>query len=151
MENENVSTENVNTKKENEDQKLGKIIKVGNFAYTVDGFEFRKSIGDQYYSKTADGVYLLIAISITNNGNETKTIDNSLFNLTGVNGSKYEYSTDGSVALEMAGAKTLFLKQCQPGITTQGILIFEVPEQDSYYLHLTGGYLSNKSKKVLLK
>ena len=100
--------------------------------------------------ETADGIYLLVDLSLKNIDNESHMLDNSFFSITDLDGNKYEYSTNGSTALEMSGGKTLFLKQCQPNIATRGILIFEVPQKDKYYLHLVGSFWGTKSVRVLL-
>lgn len=65
---------------------------------------------------------------------------------------EYEPSTDGSTAIEMSGGETLFLKQCQPGISTNGILVFEVPDKErTYHLLVTGGFWSGKTENIVLK
>ncbi len=129
---------------------VGTPVQIGNFVYQVNDFSFRKSVGNEFMQETADGIYLLVDLSLKNIDNESHTLDNSLFSITDLDGNKYEYSTNGSTALEMSGGKTLFLKQCQPNIATRGILIFEVPQKDKYYLHLVGSFWGTKSVRVLL-
>lgn len=137
---------------ENEvESSIGKEIEVGYFIYKVTNVRFKKTIGDDIYSETADGVYMLVDLTIKNISNETRILDGSDFFLTGVDDIKYEYSTNGSTALEFTGGKTIFLKQCQPNITTKGTLIFEVPEQGSYYIHLVDKIFGDKTVKILLK
>lgn len=134
-----------------EKSSVGKPVEVGNFRYVVDKFYFRKSLGNEFYSEVADGIYLVVNLSITNISAETRTLDGSLFSVTDNNGVKYEYSVNGSTAFEMDGGKTLFLKECHPNITTRGSLIFEVPQQAEYYLYLVGGYWSSKSVVIPLR
>lgn len=130
---------------------IGKPIEIGHFVYTINNVSFRKSVGDEYMEETADGIYLLVNLSIKNISGETRTLDGSLFAITDKSGTKYEYSNNASTALEMSGKKTLFLKECQPRITTKGVLIFEVPQKDEYYLHLVGSFGGTQSVQVLLK
>ena len=139
------------TQKQEVESSLGKPIEIGNFIYTIQSVSFRKSIGDEYFGETADGIYMLVNLSIRNISDETRTLDGSLFAVTDVNGTKYEFSTEASTALEMSGKKTLFLKECQPNITTKGCLVFEVPEKGEYYLHLIGSFWGVESVLVLLK
>lgn len=136
--------------KSSKEPTVGTQVQIGNFAYIVNDFSFRKSVGDEFMRETADGIYLLVDLSLVNVDDESHTLDGSLFSITDLNGRKYEYSTNGSTALEMSGYKTLFLKQCQPNIPTRGVLIFEVPKKDKYYIHLAGGFWSSKSIRVLL-
>jgi len=130
---------------------VGKPIETGYFVYSVDGFEFRKSIGGSYYRQTADGVYLLVSLTLKNISKETRILDGSAFYVTDASGVKYENNTTATTALEMTDVKTLFLKQCQPNIPTKGVLAFEVPDKGAYYIHLAGNFWGGKSVKVLLQ
>lgn len=131
--------------------KIGDQVEAGNFIYRVDSIKFRKHIGNQFSRETADGVYLLIGIRILNTDKEAHTLDNSLFKLTDSKGVEYESSQQASTAFEMSGGKTLFLKQCQPNIQTDGFLVFEVPsEQEVYHLKVSGGFWSGKTGDITL-
>jgi len=124
---------------------IGKEIKVGYFSYFVNSIEYRKTVGNEFSSETADGIFLLVNLSIINTSDETQTLDGSAFFLTDKNDVKFEHS------LEMSGIETLFLKECQPRIKTKGVLIFEVPEKGSYSLNLVGDFLGTTTVKILLK
>lgn len=130
---------------------IGTEVQVGNFAYRVDDIAFKKSVGNEFVRETADGVFLIVYLSLVNIDNESHTLDGSMFSLTDMDGTKYEYSIDGSTALEMSGHETIFLKRCQPKIVTSGVLIFEVPQKKEYYLNLIGNFWGIKSVRVLLK
>lgn len=93
---------------------------------------------------------MLINVTIKNVGKETKLLDGSLFKLTDEAETEYQSSNNGTTAAAMSGMKTLFLKQCNPNIQTSGVLIFEVPEQKVYDLHMSGGYWSGKTAIVKL-
>lgn len=138
---------------EQEEKKIaiGESIEVGNFVYKVEKTTFKKSIGDEYFGQTADGIYLLVTLSIKNISNESRTLDNSLFKLTDNNGLVYESSIDATTAFEISGGNSLFLKQCQPNISTKGTLIFEVPQKDEYNLHLSGGFWEGSTAVVKIK
>ena len=126
-------------------------IQIGHFIYTINNVEFRKSVGNEFVSETADGIYMLVNLSIKNVSKETRTLDGSLFAVTDTDGIKYEYSVAASTALEMSGKKTLLMKECQPNITTKGILAFEVPQKGVFYLHLIGSFWGTETVRVLLK
>lgn len=139
------------TQNTEEESSIGKIINVGYFEYTVNSVRFKKTIGDEFFGETADGIYLLVDLTIKNIDTETRTLDGSFFAVTDADGIKFEYSINGSTALELSGGKTLFMKECQPKIPTKGTLIFEVPEKGEYYLHLIGNFWGNRSVRVLLR
>ena len=130
---------------------IGTEVHVGNFVYRVDDIAFKKSVGNEFVQETADGLFLIVYLSLVNTDNEPHTLDGSMFSLTDMDGTKYEYSIEGSTALEMSGCKTIFLKKCQPKIATSGMIIFEVPQKKQYYLNLIGNFWGTKSVRVLLK
>ena len=130
---------------------IGDEIQVGNMAFKVNEVGFLKTIGNEMVNETADGVFMLLSVTLMNTGKKSMTIDNSLFKLQDANGAEYEFSSRGATTLEMIGKTTLFLKQCQPNIATSGILIFEVPSESEYILNVSDGMWSSNSGKVVLK
>ena len=119
--------------------------------YKVLEIKFKKSIGNSYIKKTADGVYLLINLGILNTSKESRTLDNSMFKLIDDNGLEFESSSDATSTLTLSGTETIFLKKCQPNIITQGILVFEVPDSKSIYnLQVSGGFWSGKTATIKL-
>lgn len=129
----------------------GDQIAVGHFIYVLGKPQFKKTLGNEWSSQTANGVYMVIPASVMNTSKETRTMDSSSFFVTDTEGYKYESSIEGETALEMAGAASLFLKEIQPKIWVKGFLVFEVPEKGSYYVHLTGNFWGTSSTDVLLK
>jgi len=142
-----------NTTKTDTEYSIKTSIESGYFMYSVNGFKFLKTINGNYYSKTANGTYLTVLLNIKNISKETRLLDGSCFYVTDNNGIKYEHSTDGSTAWSMIGGEpeTLFLKQIQPNIPTDGVLVFEVPEEGEYNLHLGGKMFGGKTVRVALR
>jgi hypothetical protein len=116
--------------------KLNEQVPVGKFIYNVSLIKVTKSIGDQ----RADGYFVIFGIVFYNNDKETRTVDGSLFTLYSEDGKEYDASTEANMALEMNGGKTIFLKQCGPGIMKSGAIVFEIPKKGNYKLKLSGGF-----------
>lgn len=130
--------------------KIGDEINVGNFIYKVNGIKFAKTVGNEFTSETADGIFLLVDLTVKNVDTEEHTLDNSMFKLLNEKGVEFDSSTEGTTALELSGKKTLFLKQHNPNISKQGFLVFEVPEKGIYDLLLSGGFWNGKKAAVKL-
>jgi len=132
--------------------KTGMEVPVGKLVYTVTSVKFARHLGNSMVGETADGVFLVVGMTILNKDSETRTLDGSLFKVKDSAGTEYEHSTRGSTAVQLSGGKTLFLKQCQPKIPTKGILVFEVPDQGHpYFLELSGGFWSGQHAQVALQ
>ena len=129
----------------------GDQIAVGHFIYVLGKPMFKKTLGNEWASQTADGLYMIIPTAVMNTSKETRTLDSSSFFVTDMEGYKYESSIEGETALEMSGQGSLFLKETQPKIWVKGFLVFEVPEQCSYYVHLAGNFWGTSSTEVLIK
>ena len=132
---------------------IGSPIEVGHFIYTIDSFEFRQTIGSDFSSTTADGIFLIVNLSVKNVSDRARTLSGSSFSVTDSSGVRYAHSTSGSTALMMAGYRTLFLDQFQPNINRTGVLVFEVPARGEYYLHLAGDLVGGgrRSARVPLR
>lgn len=122
----------------------------GKFKYKIRGVGYNKTLGNTYSENTADGIYLVIKMDLTNNDVVAHTLDNSLFKLTDTLGTEYSSSNEGSTALQMSGYSTLFLKQCNPGIKKSGWLCFEVPKENVYDLHVSDGYSGGQTAAIRL-
>lgn len=145
---ENIS-ENTNSK--NKIFKIGEVIQVGNFFYGVKQILFKKTLGNEYMQKTADGIFLIVQLYVKNISKESRTLDSSMFAIYDSNNAKYDYSIEGSTYLQMSNLNSIFLKQCQPNIDTFGYLIFEVPNNtDIYKLKVSGGFFSSKEGIIQL-
>lgn len=126
--------------------KVGDNVTAGDFVYRIDKIVFKKSFNDAIQSHRADGIYLGVFVTVTNRGQETRVLDNSQFFVTDSLDHKFDTSAEGSLL-----PNTILAKQIHPGITTKGILVFEVPNKtDNYNLVLTGGIESNLTAQVIL-
>lgn len=126
-------------------------IRIGAFVYRADEIRFEKTLGNEFVNKTANGVYLLVGLSIMNTSKETRHLDGSMFQIIDAQGNRYQYSIAAASILAMGDVEPIVLKECQPKIPTSGVLVFEVPRQsDEYTLLATGGLLSSRKGRIRL-
>lgn len=108
--------------------KVGDTVSDGDLAFTVQSVDNAQTIGSSFDQKTAQGKFYILTVKIQNNGKDTKTVNASDFNIVDSQGRKYDYSTDGQTAMEMANGTTdLFLQQVQPSLSVTGKIVFDVP------------------------
>ena len=101
----------------------------GDLMFTANSMAKKQTVGSGYFAKTSQsGTYLVINMTVENNGSDTITIDSSLFTVTEDEGREFSHSNDGQSALITNGTNNFFLKQVQPGLSATGDIVFEVPE-----------------------
>jgi len=90
---------------------------------TIDSTERATTIGPEGLEEEAQGEYIVIEISFTNNGSEAVDIGSDAFSLQSADGTSYDGSTD-STFMENA----LVYETVNPGNTYTGVVAYDVPE-----------------------
>lgn len=104
--------------------KVGDTVELEGTQYTVAGATTQKTIGDEFLEETADGVFVVVDLTIENKKDETKTFLDTAATFVAQDGTKYEGSDDAI----WLGDDSLFLRDMQPDLPTDGKLVFDVPE-----------------------
>lgn len=90
---------------------------------TIDSVERTTTIGPEGLQEEAQGEYIVIEVSFTNNGSEAVDLDSDAFKLQSTDGTSYEGSTD-STYME----NSLIYETVNPGNTYTGAIAYDVPE-----------------------
>jgi len=131
--------------------KIGDTVSVGNFSYSLQKVEQKSSIGNQYFSKEAAGIYELCYIVLRNNDKEARYADSTMFKLIDDQGRNFTVSTDATTAYSLSYGNDydLFLKQANPGLEIGGILIFDIPKDaKGLKLEVSGGFASSDKEYI---
>lgn len=104
---------------------VGQPLENAGTTYEVTSATTAATIGEQEFGSgaKADGQFVIVKLSLTNNKDETKTFSDSSAKLVTTDGKSYETSSDAIFAVE----DSLILKDIQPDLTTKGTLVFDVP------------------------
>lgn len=127
-------------------ENVGQPVKLNNLTITVEGSEERT------YLEGADetqGKIVLVQVTVQNDDNEARTIDDSMFQIT-AGGKTYEadttlsrYANDGS---------SLFFDKINPGLSLTANIAYEVPENLSGYdVLVEGGVGTEAGEQTLIK
>ena len=114
---------------------VGQSYEVGSLTYKVERVKFKKFIGGLYTLNKADGVFVIISLTVTNKSRKEINIDNSFFKLTDESGAEYEYSPDGTASLEISQfpGETFMGMSLNPNVAKKGKVVFEVPSKKKNY------------------
>ncbi|MGR5983482.1 DUF4352 domain-containing protein [Bacillus cereus] len=136
-------------KKEEPKKELSKEGESSKVKIAVGSVESTDSVGGQYLSEKAQGVFKVVEISITNNQKDAITVDANSFKLVDNQDREFKYSTQAQTAFDVGngGKSDFFLKQLNPGLTQTGKIIFDIPaDAQGLVLKARGGMMGKEIK-----
>lgn len=92
--------------------------------YTVREMAATDEVGGEVLSETADGTFLVVRLSMENVGDESFNVSSNLFQAVNSEGQTFDVDTD---ALTVLGESALVFEQVNPGLSTEGRIVFDVP------------------------
>lgn len=104
---------------------IGEEVPVGDVIYTVHSKEVTTNVGGDF-GKTANGVYLIVDVTVKNNGKKAITVTDSFFKL--LKGD-IEYETDSSAGIYANTDAKFFLTELNPENSVTGRVVFDVTEE----------------------
>lgn len=125
------STTKSSTSKAAETAKIGQAANDGKFEFTVSSVQCgQASVGsNQYLTKTAQGQYCLLNVSVKNIGDQAQSLLSSNQYLLNASGQKY--SADDTATLYNAPNGTSWYNDINPGNSVTGAIVFDVPKDQT--------------------
>jgi len=103
--------------------KVGETVKLEGTQYTVRRVRKTPSVGGEFSKQKANGIYVVVTLTIENKKKETHTFMSNAATLVTADGVDYSTDDDGS----MAADNPLILEDMQPDVPKTGVLVFDVP------------------------
>lgn len=123
---------------------VGDEVEVGDVTYVINGMETASSAGIEGLEEEASGIYIVLDVEVTNNGNEAITMGSSYIKLLN-DDNTYEADDFNS---------ELFVEEINPDSTATGDVVFDVNEDvaeaEGLQAQVQEGILGNNSAKVNL-
>ncbi|WP_241154219.1 DUF4352 domain-containing protein [Streptococcus tangpeifui] len=104
---------------------VGDVVKVGDVEYTVNSLSQATSVGSEYFGETAQGVYLLVNITVKNNGKESLSVSDDFFK---IYKGDTEYKSDSEASLYANDNTGFFLEEINPGNSVTSTVAIDVPQ-----------------------
>lgn len=140
-------------KKEEVVHKIGDTFTVGDVEYTVQSKELADRVGNEYFGENANGQYVIISVTIKNNGKESITLSDNYFKL--IKG-ETEYEADSSAGIYVkddTGANLLY-SELNPENSATGKVVFDVnpdtASDPSLQLQVQTGYWGTETALISL-
>ena len=135
---------------------IGQDVTVGKVVYRVDGKEVADTVGNEYLNSTAKGKFLVLSVTVTNNGDKAITVTDDFFKLYK---GKTEFKADTTATMYANQAANgdsaaFFLQELNPESTLSGKVIFDVSEDTindpSTQLQVQTGIWGTQTEKIKL-
>ena len=107
------------------EHKIGEIVKVGDVEYVVNSKSLSQNVGGEY-GKTANGVYLIVNVTVKNTGKKSITVTDDFFKL--LKGDT-EYASDGAAGLYANEEAKFFLSELNPENSITGNVVFDLSNE----------------------
>ena len=107
------------------EHKIGEIVKVGDVEYIVNSKSLSQNVGGEY-GKTANGIYLIVNVTVKNTGKKSITVTDDFFKL--LKGDT-EYATDGAAGLYANEEAKFFLSELNPENSITGNVVFDLSDE----------------------
>lgn len=134
---------------------VGESVEVGAMTYTINEVSTASEVGPSVAPTTANGKYVVLDITVKNNGNEAVTVDGSYFKL--MQGEKtFEADTMASTSANQGEdgsiQNSFFLEQLNPSSEMSGKVAFdvapEIADADDLVVQAQEGIFGTVSKKI---
>jgi hypothetical protein len=97
----------------------------GDFSFVVNSVDCSQTeIGDQYFSKKAQGQFCIVNVDVTNIGDSAQSFFGD--NATLFNANKQEFSADTEAAIYLEDSSSIY-EEINPGNTLSSKVVFDVP------------------------
>lgn len=103
--------------------KIGDTVRDGAFAFTVTRLERRSRVGSEFIGADAQGVFLLVHITVKNVGDQAQAFTSAAQKL---HADGKEYDADTGAAIYVENSRSLYEK-INPGNSVRGVVLFDIP------------------------
>ncbi|WP_433436009.1 DUF4352 domain-containing protein [Nonomuraea sp. CA-141351] len=110
--------------KKAEQARIGSKVRDGKFEFTVTKMDKQARVGDEFLGTDAQGVFLLVHVTVENIGNEAQAFTSAAQKL---HADGKEYEADAGAAIYLKDSKSLYEK-INPGNSVQGVVLFDIPK-----------------------
>ena len=110
--------------------KIGEAARDGKFEFVVKSITCGKpNVGSDYSTKTAQGQYCLLDVSVKNIGNEAQSLSSS--NQFLYNAQNQKYSADDVATYTAAPSGSTWYDNINPGNSVEGVVVFDIPKDQT--------------------
>lgn len=125
---QNESNNSESLEKEEQTYDIGETVKVGDVEYTVNSINSQKTVGTEYLNTDAQETFLVINLTLKNNGKDAIDVSDSFFKLKR-DDKEYETNSEGNIYLE----DSIIYTNINPDASLTGNICFDVTQDTIDY------------------
>ncbi|WP_281975783.1 DUF4352 domain-containing protein [Halobacillus litoralis] len=156
--NEEATSNEENSEEKEQTYSVGDTVEVGAMTYTVNEVSTADEVGMSMAPTEANGKYVILNMTVKNNGDESATIDSSYFTMK-YDGKTFDADSTGSIEANMKDdgsmKNSFFMEQLNPGSELTGNVAFdvapEIAEADGLKLEASEGIFGTNTKIIDLR
>lgn len=103
---------------------VGEPLKVGDVVFTINSQKKASNVGGQY-GQNAKGEFVILNVTVKNEGKEAITTDSSFFKLLS---GDITYEADSTAGIYANDDADFFYQSVNPGIEQKGNIVFDIPK-----------------------
>ena len=130
---------------------IGQEVPVGDVVYIVNSKEVNTNVGGEF-GKTANGIFLVLNVTVKNNGKEAITVTDDFFTL--LKGD-VEYKSDSTAGIYANQDANFCLTEVNPENSVTGNVVFDITEETandpSIQLRVQTGYFGTETGVINLQ
>ena len=130
---------------------IGQEVPVGDVVYIVNSKEVNTNVGGEF-GKTANGIFLVLNVTVKNNDKEAITVTDDFFTL--LKGD-VEYKSDSTAGIYANQDANFFLTEVNPENSVTGNVVFDITEETandpSIQLRVQTGYFGTETGVINLQ
>lgn len=134
-------------------EKFGdKAAAIGNILINVHSIAKKDELSNGLSNEKAQGEFIVIGLLATNLGKETEMANNSMFTLVDDQQRRYDPSTSAALTITFGNndLKPFIFTQVQPGLPTEGFVVFDIPKEANHLQLAIKQDFSNEEKLIPL-
>src|SRR5699024_8178630 len=144
--------------KEEKEFNIGDQVDVGDITYTINEKSTADEVGPDILPEKASDTYVVVDVTIKNNGNESITVDSNFFKLL-LGDKTYEADSTASMSANQSDdgdvENSFFLQKVNPDSEITGNVVFDVSsdvaEDDELQLQVQTGAFGTETEVINLK
>lgn len=100
--------------------------------YTVTNVRPTDNVGGDTFGEDASGEFVIVTLNVENIGDESFDLSSDPFTLTDQQDREFEVDSDAMISAD----KSIVFEQVNPGLTVEGVVVFDVPPDGDYRLKI---------------